>query len=299
MHTEEAKLSELDAGAVVARTGENGPIYYRLPSFFVIGVMKCGTREMFLWLSQHPNLKGASRTYFFKEVDQLAKEWPRYAFREEFCVGAEPDEATITFERAPNYFVTTDQEHAVSGLVHRMLPSAKLIVLLRDPGERAYSHFQMKRRHAEKGKIDAPEYLNCAFDDVVHDYLMRGRDSDFRRLFKLGYYAEHLEGWLAHFPRSQLCVLLLEEFKHDPFATMDRVQEFLSVPRIDYRQRAQQGERGWWTIPGLVSARHSPSYAPMSPTARRLLTEHYAPWTMRLRRMFPGLALRWDDTIPH
>jgi hypothetical protein len=115
------------------------------------------------------------------------------------------------------------------------VPSAKLIALLRDPVERAYSHYEHTRQRGleplsfedavaaepqrlagevERMKAD-PEYQSRAHR--IHSYVSRGR------------YAPQLEEWFTHFAPRQMLVLRSEDFFADPAASYRNVLEFLGL----------------------------------------------------------------------
>ncbi|EGD74392.1 hypothetical protein PTSG_06403 [Salpingoeca rosetta] len=129
-----------------------------LPSFLIIGVMKGGTAEVQSWLGQHPLLhrwggawiSGSGEAHYFDKVDSdanLQATWLSNYLRRGLALNATESPAiTYTFEKTPSYVFM--REEAIAR-VRRVLPSAKLILLLRSPAARAYSHFQhncFKRR---------------------------------------------------------------------------------------------------------------------------------------------------------
>jgi hypothetical protein len=292
---DEARLSNLDAGVwVVSSAKAASATYHALPSFLVIGVAKCATHELYVWLSQHAHLRGVSRTDFFSNVRDLSSQWQEYALRPEFSVSEHED--IQTFERAPKYFWAHNNGVPVAALISQIMPSVKLIVLMRDPIKRSYSHFQMKRRQVIEGSLDQAHWLSRSFDEMTQEYLAIGSDSLFSHLFTLSHYAEHLEQWFKYFRKEQLLALTLEEFQYAPFEVMERIQEFIQVPSTDYRQIAEQGHRGWWFIPRQSPKNHSPPYEPMSCQSFKLLTDYYAPWTEKLRRMFPNVVAQWENS---
>jgi hypothetical protein len=115
-------------------------------------------------------------------------------------------------------------------------PRMKLIAVLRDPVERAYSQYQMQVRNRlhdfsfEEALAREDAYLSVELQHIRedpsyvsptglrHSYRARGR------------YAEQLERWLELFPREQLIVLTSEELLADPAAALARIESFLGIP---------------------------------------------------------------------
>ena len=168
----------------------------------------------------------------------------------------------VTFEASPYYMV-----HPLAPeRIRAFNPDMKLIAILRDPVERAYSHYHHESRRGvehltfEEAIAAEPERLSGAerllrqaphhYSDHHHhfSYLDRGR------------YAHHLESWLAHFPRQRLLVLWSKDLFADPDPVMNRVFKFLGLPA--HRVPAGAG-------PGR-------SYASMRPELRERLRRYFA-----------------------
>jgi len=280
-------LGKIDAGEIIRINGKS----YRIPSILLFGVMKCGTRALYTWLLEHPNLQGVSRPTFFDEMQNFDEEWPDYLSNPSFEVSEEAlisgNRQLYTFDRNPNCFTKNFGRLYVAELLKKIMPSVKLLVILRNPTERAYSHYQMKRRQSLKGKINTPKYLEYTFAESVQDYLEKKEQSLFSRVFKLGHYTDYLSIWLKHFPREQLTILSMKDFQDDPFKVIYKIEELLRIPHFDYSHLAKLINGKFWTLKGHYSKRHNPDYEPMSEQARSLLDTYYKPWNLKLKTMFP------------
>jgi sulfotransferase family protein len=168
--------------------------------------------------------------------------------------------------------------------VRATVPDAKLIALLRDPVDRALSHYHHevalgreplsfeeaieaeteRTRGEEERLVREPGYFSHAWWD--HTYLARGR------------YAEQLERWLAVFPREQLLVVASDELAAEPGETYARVLEFLGAPARELESYPRVYEQ---------------SYAEMSADTRRRLAEHFADPNRRLYELL-GRDLGWQ-----
>jgi hypothetical protein len=168
--------------------------------------------------------------------------------------------------------------------VRATVPDAKLIVLVRDPVERALSHYhhevalgreplsfedaieaEPERTRGEEERLARePGYFSHAWWDYT--YLARGR------------YAEQLERWLAVFPREQLLVVPSDELADEPEETYGRVLEFLAAPahQLDSYPRV-----------------YEQSYAEMRSETRRRLAEHFAEPNRRLYELL-GRDFGWQ-----
>ena len=203
-----------------------------LPGFLVIGAQKAGTTALYAYLRQHPAITGPS----WKEVSFFDR---HYARGEAWYRGNFPNSlrarGDLVGEASPSYLFHPLAPERVAGLV----PEAKLIVLVRNPVDRAYSHYQhevalgreplsfeyavaaeYERLRGEEGRLVAdPSYFSHAW----WNYTYRAR----------GLYADQLERWLAVFPREQLLVVPSDDLSADPGAAYASVLAFLGA--VPYR----------------------------------------------------------------
>lgn len=205
------------------------------PDFVIIGTQRGGTTSLHRYLRQHPRiiLPARKELHYFSRFYDRGAGWYREQFPARLPIG------TLTGEATPYY------------LFHPLAPrrlrtdasAAKLIVLLRDPVDRAYSHYYHERRGGhelvpfEAAIAAEPERLRGEvertiaderYDSVAlrhHSYLARGR------------YAEQLRAWLAQVPRDRLLILESEALYRDATATARLVTDFLGLPPRNLRDR--------------------------------------------------------------
>lgn len=223
-----------------------------LPDFLILGAQKAGTTALYAYLRWHPEITGPA----WKEVSYFDRHYRR---GERWYRGHFPTRAgeRVVGEASPGYLFHPLAPERVRATV----PHAKLIVLLRDPVDRALSHYHHevalgrealsfeeaieaepgRTRGEEERLLRDPGYFSHAWWD--HTYLARGR------------YAEQLERWLSVFPREQLLVVGSDELAAEPARAYAQVLELLgapphalgSYPRVyeqDYREmRAETRQR--------------------------------------------------------
>lgn len=179
----------------------------RLPSFLVIGAVKAATTWIGAQLRSHPDIfMPTTEPHFFSS--DYARGLPFY---ESFF--EEAGNATLIGEKSADYFSHPRAAERIAGLI----PSARLVVQLRNPIERAYSDYKMLYR---RGTIKGPP----------EQYLVRGSEQP--RFLDYGLYAEHLQRWNDHFPASQLEVLLYEDVLAAPEETVRRVCEHVGAKPV-------------------------------------------------------------------
>ncbi len=295
----QATLADLDAGVRVAfPLPAGGCKYYAVPSFLIIGPPRCGTTAVRDWLAVHPNLRTMPfEGHFFDEVWDLNKEWPRYVRNHAFLLSKRQDHVLTqqhmhTFEKTPGYFSKSNQGLPIPAYVHRMLPSGKFIVLLRNPTHRFYSAYQLKSRALQCRAAEAA-CLTHEFTSFVQQAVDEGPSSLSHQVLLVGHYAEHLARWLQYFKREQFLIVWTEDFTRDPVKVMEKILNFLRQPYFDYQALMQKDADGFWKLHGHVAQSNIKPYPPMSPAAKQLLDAHYAPWNAKLRQLLPELSFNW------
>ena len=122
-----------------------------LPDFVIIGTAKSGTTSLYAWLCEHPCVEPATHkeVHYFDYNYYRGVDWYRAHFptvRERDAFAATHGRPFLTGEASPSYI----SHHWVPERLAGLLPQAKLLVVLRDPVQRAYSQFQMSRREGEE-----------------------------------------------------------------------------------------------------------------------------------------------------
>ena len=247
-----------------------------LPDFLILGAQKAGTTALYAYLRRHPAITGPS----WKEVSFFDRHWAR---GEAWYRGNFPNLARtrgrLVGEASPSYVF-----HPLApGRVRELVPEARLVVLVRNPVDRALSHYnhevalgreplsfedaleaEEERLRGEEERMAAdPRYFSREW--WSHTYKARGR------------YAEQLERWLAVFPRERLLVLPSDDLGADPAAAHARVLEFLGAAphRLDAYPRVYERE-----------------YAPMRPETRERLAAEFEEPNRRLYELL-GRDLAW------
>jgi hypothetical protein len=245
-----------------------------LPDFLILGAQKAGTTALYAYLRWHPAVTGPS----WKEVSFFDRHWRRGVswYRGQFPLRRS---GRLVGEASPGYLFHPLAPERVLATV----PDARLIVLLRDPVDRALSHY-----HHEVALGREP----LSFEDALgaEEERTRGEEERMRRdgsyfshawwdytYVARGRYAEQLERWLAAFPPEQLLVLASEELAADTGGSYRRVLQFLGAPMHDLSEYPRV---------------YKQEYAELPPATRRLLAETFAEPNRRLYELL-GRDLGW------
>ncbi len=168
---------------------------------FHIGPEKTASTWLYLCMREHPELcvPHRDKTHYYNMFHHKGIEWLREQYMEGFdeLVVVDPTPAYLHSLKAPER-------------IARENPDAKIIVTLRHPVERAFSHYwQSKKKRAH----------NYEFGDILDRYLL------FKGWLEPGFYADHLERWMTYFPRERIKAFVFDDFSeqaelavHDLFA---------------------------------------------------------------------------------
>ena len=182
----------------------------RLPDFVVVGAMRSGSSSVFRYLADHPGVFMATpkELHFFDASYDRGLDWYRDCFAD-----AQPQQ--LAGEATPTYL---GDPGALSRLTTDV-PNVKMLAVLRDPVDRAYSHYWM--RHA-RGRE------NRAWDDVVDDEL---REHDPGGYLAGSAYSGQLRILFDLSPRSHCHVFPFEALRDSPTATFLDICTFLGIER--------------------------------------------------------------------
>jgi len=252
-----------------------------LPDFLLIGGAKCGTTSLYDWLSTHPKILPASEkeVHFFDYNFFRGEDWYRSHFaRSGDAIGC------ITGEGSVSYL----SHRWAPARAARVVPHAKLILVLRNPVDRAYSQYQMSRWEGletcesfEEAIAWEDERLRPELDRIERDPRYNSLEFGVWSYLARGRYAEHLERWLEHFPRRQFLFLRAEDMFADAYATLERIAEFLGVPPHRPEQLSHLLDGG--------------KYAPMLEETRERLTAYFRPHNERLQEL-TEIDFGWDGS---
>lgn len=198
----------------------------KLPDFVIVGAMKAGTSSMHSILAAHEDVFIPDSEIFFFDLDdpeshhdfQVAPDgsWNPRDFEENFDRNLEwyesffepADDDALIGEDSTTYLVSREAPERIA----RVLDEPKCIVMMRDPADRAYSHYWHLLRSGRATR-SFEEYLR----QMPHG------------LLKFGFYQDHLERYLEHFDRDDIKCVVFERFVEDNQQVVDEVCGFLGL----------------------------------------------------------------------
>ena len=276
-----------------------------LPSFLILGGSRSGNTSLFAYLTEHPNIMPGSLKafFFFQNITNNTTSF----YRSQFPIKRKN---LITCDSTSSYFV----HPLIPARVHKLLPSAKLIVVLRNPVERAYSEFHYT--------VTLGSELTENFEDVIKSELKRIEIGNKKPELKIentnykhftfshlrdGLYAQHLERWLKFFSKEQLLVLHTKDLSTNFDNTLAKTFEFLNLPKYQIENRIEKNkidkirplagheQNVYKNIDSKTRTLFNvQNYPEMKPETRKFLQDFFRPHNEKLFKMI-GKRFDWND----
>ena len=248
-------------------------------NLIIAGNQKCGTTALFDMLAEHPEVAvphdGRKELHFFNEVPRLT--WYNQWKHRRRWAKADRERATVCLEATPILgYCSAPRTPDCLELVKQFDPEARIILLFRDPVDRAYSQWSMELK---RGNTDLDFEAALQMEEQVgpfhpvHSYRHRGE------------YDRIAENALRTFEAEQLLFLKTEELLHHPERVLPRVQRFAGIEEIALEHK--ESFRGSYD-------------SKMAPETREKLSAHYAPHNVRFSEL-TGLDVAdwaWPEAAP-
>jgi len=241
-------------------------------SFIIVGAQKSGTTALWSFLGKHPDIELSLKkeTNFFSDERNWKNGADYGAYRRQFklLTGSK-----ILGEASPSYM---PRHEKVASRIFGYNPEIKLIFILKNPSERAYSQYKMHLKSQKDMNYPFEQCLEIAkYPDSTNE--MHGIDrellTDFKNYLDYGRYSKQIKTFLSLFERKQMLFLRTEELELEHANTLNKVFAFLGVNPVTVEQR-------------IV---HSNAMSPMSDEARELLRNEYSESIVELESL-----LGWD-----
>jgi hypothetical protein len=259
------------------RLREPSARWRRLPDLLIIGTQRGGTSSLYRYLGGHPHVVASVR----KETEYFSR---RFDNGELWYRGHFPlRRSSLTFEATPDYLFHPQAPARAAEAV----PDARIVVLLREPVERAISHWQHMTRLgfeqlAFRDALAAePDRIDAALADVA-----AGRSIDEGPLLRFSYrargrYDEQLPRWLERYPRDRVLILRSDELFADPATSVAQLEQFAHLDPWTH------GSFRNWSTPSAAGTPKFPTPTVKAADRDALdeLRDHYQPHNERLAEL--------------
>jgi tetratricopeptide (TPR) repeat protein len=241
------------------------------PDFIIIGASKCGTSSLHQYLGCHPQILLPHKKeldFFWKNYDK-GTDWylahfPAISDRSDFLTG----EATPNYIRFPE----------VAERIHQLSPQIKLILLLRNPIDRAVSwHYHKINTGLTKAKIEEAIALEIKqIENFSEEQIIKTAFYNPDNILS-SLYVYKIREWLKFFAKEQLLILKSEDLYEKPNQIVKQVFDFLELSN--------------YQLPEYPKVNVG-SYSPISEELRKILAEYFQPYNQKLEEDL-GIKFNW------
>lgn len=217
------------------------------PDFYIAGTQKGGTTSLFKYLSQHPQFLPPSKKeiHYFEKPSNRKKGaiWYKSHFPLKYKLKSAN---AITGEATPFMYA-----YHVPRLVHELTPDAKIIFLLRNPIQRAFSHYQHNVNKHQFESLTFSEAIRLEENRIANDlkHIQHNEwynDGDNRAFSYVnrGNYQNQIKRWEKHFKPEQILIIKSEDFFSNSQHVLSQVTDFLQIEKFSFvvDKRFNQGK---------------------------------------------------------
>jgi hypothetical protein len=237
------------------------------PNFLIIGAAKCGTTSLFKYLSKHPEIYMPPQKemhYFDIHIKEKSIGWYESHFRNS------KSRNLIYGEASPSYCIYPNSIENI----YKYKPNIKLIMLLRNPVNRAISHYYMEvnRGRESLSILEAFEKEQERIANIdqflLYSYFIRGK------------YCEQLDRIHKFFSKEQLLTVRLEDLKLNPQLEINKITNFLKVKEFKLDS---------------YPAHFSGKYSKVPNNIKKILGEYYSPFDKLLHQKYNVTIKDWQN----
>jgi hypothetical protein len=258
-----------------------------LPDYLILGAQKSGTNSLYWYLRQHPFVKRATtkEILFFDKYYDRGLNWYRVCFplkSQKYFLKNILGKNLLTGEATERYL---DHPHAPQR-VKESIPNVKFIILLRNPVDRAYSHYNM-RFSVGNETLSFEEAIEKEVQRTKGEYEKMLNDENYysqayfhHSYLDRGIYVEKIKRWMSIFPKEQFLLIQSEEFLKNTPLIYNKVLKFLNLPKWNLKEYEEVG----------LAKYKQPK---MKDETRKKLIEFFQPHNQKLYE-FLGRNFSWD-----
>ena len=314
-----------------------------LPTVYLPGFPKCGTTTLYDLLTSHPHIEASPRKEgqfwgnFVIAPDKVYQDLEAllyiYKFKDTAKKISQSDGLRLTFDGSTHTVYDSSRlGDAVNDmcmipvLMHKVMPDTKIIIMLRNPTSRLWSHYWFycsKTKYSFNTKVKSsrlppvPDYVINKASERFHNHTVSAINefnnciqsgvSEFKCTYDafhddeqhslacgksrigVSLYYFHIVKWLSVFPREQLMFLTMEELAEDSYAVASSAWKFIGlhpVPRTHFKPVVSNKNK--W----IISNKYKDSFT-MWPKTKELLDTFFHPFNQRLAQLLDDQRFLW------
>lgn len=255
-----------------------------LPDFIIIGASRSGTTSLYYNMSKHPNISpGAEKasSFFDKNFERgLSFYKSHFPVKPSSNLNKDGKFTFVTGEATTTYLLNPLTAERISDTI----PNVKLIAILRNPIDRAFSHFNYHLTRGESKFQSFEEAINYEKKLIklgnFKKNIFENKEIDYRFCSYLseGLYVERLEPYLENFSKDQIMIIKYEDYITHEKNVLNKIFNFLNLPVYDISN---------------LSKLNSVNYENINEDTKRNLQDFFKPYNEKLIEKF-GPDIRWD-----
>ena len=262
-----------------------------MPNFLVVGAARSATTSLHYYLQQHPKITMSTvkepnffafdhgteppRPLIHPGSDIVTKSVPDRAAYERLFAAAQPGDAVG--EASPLYLYVPEAPEQIQ----RVLGAPRLVAVLRNPIDRAYSHFLHIRRDAADAAVES---FRRACEQEMAGGREPGRYGEGMHVLRMGLYDVQIRRYLDRFGRDPLLVLAYDDVVGQPLRELHRICDHVGVERFAFDTDTQYNRSG--VTRSRVGARVTGVMRSLQPKAKAVLPASVAGALGRVRATF-------------
>lgn len=252
-----------------------GPLH-KFPDYLIIGASRSGTTSLFEYLMKHPMVvyPTTKQVHFFDRYYNFGKNWYKIHFPYRW-------NKSISGDATPYYL-----NHPLAAKrVHELIPNVKIIVMLRNPIDRAYSQYFLEYNGGNE-QLSFEDAIKREDEIVENEYEKMEKNPEYfsekynvYSYLDTGKYEKHLKKWLDFFPKKQFLFIQSEEFYNSTHKIFSDVLDFLNLSKFQLDQ---------------YKIFRAEKYPKMDATVRTRLINYFKPHNENLYKLI-GKNFHWDE----
>jgi len=258
-----------------------------IPDFLIIGFPKCGTTSLYEYLIQHPDIYPpiGKEIDYFDRLYNRKNNWYKVRFPTTFqkiFTAKFLKRHFLTGEATPRYILHPHALHRIK----KTVPNAKFIVLLRNPIDSAYSHYNMNEKNGyeslsfENAIKNEKNRIQGRYEKMAKNQNYYSWDYDLFSYLDQGIYVEKIKRWMEVFPKEQFLIIQSEEFLENPSIIYYEVLNFLNL-------------RKWEPDSFTLYKKRQVSNYKINSELRKHLSDYFKPYNEDLFNLL-GKKFDWD-----
>jgi hypothetical protein len=207
-------------------------VYHSRPNFIIVGAQKAGTSALHRMLQQHSTVTASKikEIHFFSNDEWYEQGNSIHQYHSFFPLPHSVPKNNLLFETTPIYLY----HPKVAARIYHYNPDMKIIIILREPAERALSAWKMYHHHFQSGKY-AYAHDPRSFREAIETELSEIQNTNYYSnpiaYVKRGIYIDQIRQYFERFPKEQILIIESSELKENWIDCIDIITSFLRIPQ--------------------------------------------------------------------